>query len=172
MGEVRATLRVENTLDASKPGREVDSLVDTGAVMPMLPKDVLDELGISVIDRVLVTLANEQSEEMDVAGPITLGIGNRKMFGSCLVGAAESEPLIGQLVLESLDLIVDCPRNALRPRPESPGCPSYKLKWLLLDSGLMADLCNYTSGIDMDERMFGGEHRGRTQGSPLRSPRT
>ncbi|VFN03919.1 MAG: hypothetical protein BECKG1743E_GA0114224_106721, partial [Candidatus Kentron sp. G] len=53
---------------------------------------------------------------------------NRKMFGSCLAGAVGSEPLIGQLVLKSLDLIVDCPRNALRPRPESPGCPSYKLK--------------------------------------------
>ena len=37
---------------------------------------------------------------------------------------------------------------------------------LLLDSGLIADLCNYTSGIDMDARMFGGEHLG----SPLRSP--
>nr|VFK15099.1 MAG: hypothetical protein BECKFM1743B_GA0114221_103552 [Candidatus Kentron sp. FM] len=34
--------------------------------------------------------------------------------------------------------------------------------WLLLDSGLMADLCNYPSEIDTDERMFGGEHRGRT----------
>ena len=38
---------------------------------------------------------------------------------------------------------------------------------LLLDSGLMADhLCNYPSEIDMDGRMFGGEHLG----SPLRSP--
>nr|VFJ45479.1 MAG: hypothetical protein BECKFM1743C_GA0114222_1002511 [Candidatus Kentron sp. FM]VFJ49077.1 MAG: hypothetical protein BECKFM1743A_GA0114220_1006610 [Candidatus Kentron sp. FM]VFK06777.1 MAG: hypothetical protein BECKFM1743B_GA0114221_1002411 [Candidatus Kentron sp. FM] len=46
--------------------------------------------------------------------------------------------------------------------------------WLLLDSGLMADLCNYTSEIDMDARMLGantgGEHWGRTQGSPVRSP--
>ena len=38
--------------------------------------------------------------------------------------------------------------------------------WLLLDSGLMADRCNYPSEIDMDGRMFGGEHLG----SPLRSP--
>nr|VFJ58224.1 MAG: hypothetical protein BECKFM1743A_GA0114220_102104 [Candidatus Kentron sp. FM] len=37
---------------------------------------------------------------------------------------------------------------------------------LLLDSGLMADRCNYPSEIDMDGRMFGGEHLG----SPLRSP--
>nr|VFJ61317.1 MAG: hypothetical protein BECKFM1743C_GA0114222_102914 [Candidatus Kentron sp. FM] len=41
-----------------------------------------------------------------------------------------------------------------------------KIYWLLLDSGLMADLCNYPSEIDMDGQMFGGEHFG----SPLRSP--
>nr|VFJ57400.1 MAG: hypothetical protein BECKFM1743A_GA0114220_101899 [Candidatus Kentron sp. FM]VFJ64834.1 MAG: hypothetical protein BECKFM1743C_GA0114222_103785 [Candidatus Kentron sp. FM]VFK15483.1 MAG: hypothetical protein BECKFM1743B_GA0114221_103731 [Candidatus Kentron sp. FM] len=39
---------------------------------------------------------------------------------------------------------------------------------LLLDSGLMADLWDYPSEIDVDGRMFGGEHLG----SPLRSPRT
>nr|VFJ54557.1 MAG: hypothetical protein BECKFW1821A_GA0114235_104813 [Candidatus Kentron sp. FW] len=128
MGEVRTRLLVENTLDTSKPGFEIDSLVDTGAVMSMLPEDVVDKLAVPIIDKAIVTLANEQSEEMAVAGPITMTVGNRKMFGSCLVGAPESEPLIGQLVLESLDLIVDCPRNTLRPRPESPAYPSYKLK--------------------------------------------
>ena len=29
----------------------------------------------------------------------------------------------------------------------------------MLDSGLMADLCNYPSEIDMDGQMFGGEHK-------------
>lgn len=128
MGEVRAMLFAENTLDMSAPGLAIDALVDTGAVMSMLPKDVVDKLGIPVIDRAVVTLANEASEEMDVAGSVTMSIGDRKMFGSCLVGPVKSEPLIGQLVLESLDLVVDCARNALGPRPESPVYPSYKLK--------------------------------------------
>nr|VFK34233.1 MAG: clan AA aspartic protease, AF_0612 family [Candidatus Kentron sp. MB]VFK76351.1 MAG: clan AA aspartic protease, AF_0612 family [Candidatus Kentron sp. MB] len=128
MGEVRATLLAENTLDRTGFGLEIDALVDTGAVMSMLPRDIVDKLGIPVIDRAVVTLANETSEEMDMAGPVTMTIGNRKMFGSCLVGPVKSEPLIGQLVLESLDLVVDCARNALRPRPESPAYPSYKLK--------------------------------------------
>nr|VFK10235.1 MAG: hypothetical protein BECKLPF1236A_GA0070988_100346 [Candidatus Kentron sp. LPFa]VFK28469.1 MAG: hypothetical protein BECKLPF1236C_GA0070990_100656 [Candidatus Kentron sp. LPFa] len=128
MGEVRTTLLLANTLDASKPGLELDGLVDTGAVMPMLPRDVIDKLEIPIIDKAIVTLANEKSEEMDVAGPITMTIGDRKMFGSCLVGAVKSESLIGQIVLESLDLIVDCARGALRTRPESPAYPSYKLK--------------------------------------------
>nr|VFK29277.1 MAG: clan AA aspartic protease, AF_0612 family [Candidatus Kentron sp. MB] len=128
MGEVRATLLAENTLDRTGFGLEIDALVDTGAVMSMLPRDIVDKLGIPVIDRAVVTLANETSEEMDMAGPVTMTIGNRKMFGSCLVGPVKSEPLIGQLVLESLDLVVDCARNVLRPRPESPAYPSYKLK--------------------------------------------
>nr|VFJ54698.1 MAG: hypothetical protein BECKFM1743A_GA0114220_1013510 [Candidatus Kentron sp. FM]VFK09228.1 MAG: hypothetical protein BECKFM1743B_GA0114221_1009812 [Candidatus Kentron sp. FM] len=38
---------------------------------------------------------------------------------------------------------------------------------LLLDSGLMADRCNYPSEIDMDGRMFGGE-----LGFALTLPRT
>nr|VFJ63996.1 MAG: hypothetical protein BECKFM1743A_GA0114220_103454 [Candidatus Kentron sp. FM]VFK15022.1 MAG: hypothetical protein BECKFM1743B_GA0114221_103502 [Candidatus Kentron sp. FM] len=37
---------------------------------------------------------------------------------------------------------------------------------LLLDSGLMADRCNYTSGIDMGARMFGGEHLGSPYAPP------
>nr|VFK38261.1 MAG: hypothetical protein BECKTC1821D_GA0114238_100412 [Candidatus Kentron sp. TC]VFK39699.1 MAG: hypothetical protein BECKTC1821E_GA0114239_100514 [Candidatus Kentron sp. TC] len=128
MGEVRTTLLVENTSDANKPGLEVDGLVDTGAVMPMLPRDVIDKLEIPIIDKAIVTFANEKSEQMEIGGPITIIIGDRKMFGSCLVGAVKSESSIGQVVLESLDLIVDCSRGALRPRPESPAYPSYKLK--------------------------------------------
>nr|VFJ68935.1 MAG: hypothetical protein BECKFM1743C_GA0114222_105053 [Candidatus Kentron sp. FM]VFJ69493.1 MAG: hypothetical protein BECKFM1743A_GA0114220_105123 [Candidatus Kentron sp. FM]VFK17720.1 MAG: hypothetical protein BECKFM1743B_GA0114221_104993 [Candidatus Kentron sp. FM] len=41
---------------------------------------------------------------------------------------------------------------------------------LLLDSGLMADLCNYPSEIDMDGRMLGantgGEHKVRPYAPP------
>jgi hypothetical protein len=36
--------------------------------------------------------------------------------------------LLGQIVLEALDLLVDCPRQQLVPRPESPYLPTLKLK--------------------------------------------
>jgi len=128
MGEVRATIQVSNTLAPDTPAIELDCLVDTGAVMTLVPKDVLDKLGIPIIGRAVATLANEESEEMDVAGPLTIRLGDRVMFGTCLVGKMLGEPLVGQLVLESMDLVVDCPHRALGPRPESPAYPSYKLK--------------------------------------------
>jgi len=128
MGEVRAKAVVANPVKAGELPIEVDCLVDTGAVMLMLPKDVVSKLGIPITGRALVTLANEQPDEMDIAGPLRVTIGDRKTHCDCLVGPILGEPLIGQLLLESLDLIVDPQRKLLMPRPESPAYPSYKLK--------------------------------------------
>ena len=46
----------------------------------------------------------------------------------CLVEPLLVEPLLGQMVLEGLDLIVDYAHKTLSPRPESPAYPSFKLK--------------------------------------------
>ncbi|MDZ7290063.1 MAG: clan AA aspartic protease [candidate division KSB1 bacterium] len=128
MGEVRTKAIVANPIIKDAHPIEVDCLVDTGAVMLMLPKDVVNKLGIAIIGKALVTLANEKPDEMDVAGPVSILIGDRKTHCDCLVGPILGEPLIGQLVLESLDLVVDAQRQLLVPRPESPAYPSYKLK--------------------------------------------
>jgi clan AA aspartic protease len=131
MGEVRTKAIVANPVTGNGHHPiEVDCLVDTGAVMLMLPKDVVDKLNLSIIGKAVVTLANEKRDEMDVAGPVSILIGDRKTHCDCLVGPILGEPLVGQLVLESLDLIVDSQRHLLVPRPESPAYPSYKLKSL------------------------------------------
>ena len=69
-----------------------------------------------------------RQEERPVAGPLTIRIGNRFMSTDCIVGPPLSEPLIGQIVLEALDLIADCTNRTLTPRPESPDYPLLKLK--------------------------------------------
>jgi clan AA aspartic protease len=128
MGEVRTRCLIGNPLNLSVKPLEVDALVDTGAVMPLLGKDIIDKLEVQVTRRAVVTLANDTSQEMDVAGPISIEIGERKSFFECLVGPLLVEPLMGQVVLEVLDLIVDPAKHTLSPRPESPAFPSYKLK--------------------------------------------
>ena len=50
------------------------------------------------------------------------------MNTDCIVGLPLSEPLIGQIVLEALDLVADCTNHTLAPRPESPDSPLLKLK--------------------------------------------
>lgn len=77
---------------------------------------------------VVVSLANDQKVERAVALPLTLSIGSRSTVTDCLVGPPQCEPLIGQLVLERLDLIMNPLKRTLTPRPESLYLPSLKLK--------------------------------------------
>ena len=96
--------------------------------MLVLPEDVVGRLGLETQREVIVTYADERKETRPVAGPVTVHIGNRFMNTDCIVGPPLSEPLIGQIVLEALDLIADCTNRTVTPRPESPDNPLLKLK--------------------------------------------
>ena len=139
MGEIVASVKLENTADrniASEGLRDestirrttVDGVVDTGAVMLVLPENVVGRLGLKTQRQVVVTYADERKETRPVAGPVTIRIGNRFMISECVVGPPLSEPLIGQIVLEALDLVADCTNRTVAPRPESPDSPLLKLK--------------------------------------------
>ena len=137
MGEIVAQVELENPGDRALAqrghGREsevrrssVDAVVDTGAVMLVLPQNVVERLGLEKQRTVVVTYADERREERPLAGPVTVRIGNRSMNTDCVVGPPLSEPLIGQIVLEALDLIADCANRTLTPR--FPDYPLLKLK--------------------------------------------
>ena len=139
MGKVRVDVLLVNEGDLllSKMGRmqksdvrslKINALVDTGAVMVLLPQDVVETLGLGKVEKAIVVLANEEKIEMDVMGPIALTIANRRMTTDCLMGPPRCESLIGQLVLERLDLVIDPLKHTLTPRPESPYLPLLKLK--------------------------------------------
>ena len=139
MGGIVASVELENTTDrgiASQGLRDestvrrttVEGVVDTGAVMLVLPENVVTRLGLRTQREVIVTYADERKETRPVAGPVTVHIGNRFMIAECVVGPPLSEPLIGQIVLEALDLVADCTNRTVGPRPESPDSPLLKLK--------------------------------------------
>ena len=138
MGEIRARLVLENQrdrvladaghLDSAQIRRvELDALVDT-RVMTLLPQDVVEALGLPLDGTITVTLANEDTIELPRARLLSLARGDRQMDTDCLVGPPRCEPLLGQLVLERLDLILDPVKRVVSPRPESPFRPSLKMK--------------------------------------------
>lgn len=107
---------------------DADMLVDTGAVLVLLPQDMVEALGLGTMDKAVVTLVNDQKVEMPIAGPLVLTAVGRTMNTDCLVGPPRCEPLLGQVVLERLDLIVDSVNRKLAVRPDSPFLPSLKAK--------------------------------------------
>ena len=138
MGEIVVGIGLENYVDRSnaasglrtEPVRrtEAEGVVDTGAVMLVLPQNVVEGLGLEPLRTAIVTCADERKEERPVAGPVAIEVCERMMVTECVVGPPLSEPLIGQIVLEALDLIADCANRALTPR--TPDYPSLKLKKL------------------------------------------
>jgi len=49
------------------------TLVDTGAVMNMLPRDVIEHLGVPLRGTAIVTLVDERKEELPVAASTAAG---------------------------------------------------------------------------------------------------
>ena len=136
MGEIVVSVGLENYVDRSnarsgfrtEPVRSarVDGVVDTGAVMLVLPRNIVERLGLDPLRTAVVTYADERRDERPVAGPVAVEVCDRFMVTECVVGPPSSEALIGQIVLEGLDLIADCANRTLTPR--TPDYPTLKLK--------------------------------------------
>lgn len=75
-----------------------------------------------------VRLADERTTSLRRAGSLIITVCGRKMATDCLVGPSGCEPLLGQLVMEGLDIILDPRRRTLAVRPESPDRPTLKMK--------------------------------------------
>ena len=139
VGEVRVEAVLTNLADQTLANRgvirpdeirqlRVRVVVDTGESMLVLPEDMADALGLDQLDTTLVQYADDRTEERSVAEVVRVEVAGRSAEVRCVVGPSGSEPSLGQIVLEITDLLVDCSRQQLVSRPQSPYMPSYKLK--------------------------------------------
>ena len=138
MGEIVVEIELENVEDRglARAGqlRDADirraaipAVADTGAIMLALPEDVVSRLGLELVSSVSATYADGRRDELPVAGPLIVRIGDRWMSTECVVLPRGTDALVGQLVMERLDLVADCVARTLHPRPESPDRPLMRL---------------------------------------------
>ncbi|MBA2334883.1 MAG: aspartyl protease family protein [Pyrinomonadaceae bacterium] len=137
MGEVRVKVKLTNALDRALARRgqienesirsyEADALIDTGAVSSVIPLNVMEQLGLQVDGQRVAEYADGRNEIVDLTEPITFEIIGRKTTeGAMVLG---DEVLIGQTVLEVLDLLVDCHSRKVIPNPAHPDQPVVKIK--------------------------------------------
>ena len=137
MGEVRIQVKLSNVADliAAAAGRlgpeavrsiEANAMVDTGAVRSCIPRPLLDRLGIEPLDHMIVEYANGEKESAPLAFGIMFDILQRRTSDDALV--LGDEVLIGQTLLEKMDLVVDCANQRLFPNPAHPDVAVNKLK--------------------------------------------
>jgi clan AA aspartic protease len=105
---------------------ELDAMVDTGAVRTVLPPQVVEELGLQIRGQRVAEYADGRKESVGVTEPVIVECLRRDTMEEALV--LGDEVLIGQTVLEKLDLLADCANRRLVPNPAHPNQPVTKVK--------------------------------------------
>ena len=135
MGEVNVKVRLSNAIDIemSEQGLlesskvrscEVEALVDTGATRSIIPQSLVDRLGLRIRRQATGTLADGTRVPCGVCGPIAFEIHGRETLEDAYVMG--DSVLIGQTVLESTDLLVDCSNRKVIPNPKHPEGPVFR----------------------------------------------
>ena len=99
---------------------ELTGWIDTGAHHVILPEFVGDSLGLPDRGRIRTRFANEEVAMCRRVTGLQITIGDRTGLFDAVLVPGRTDALIGALVLENLDLLVDPANRCLVPRdPET-----------------------------------------------------
>jgi len=104
----------------------ISGVVDTGAAMLVLPQAVVKRLGLRLGGKIKVRYADGRRAQRREAEAAYVEILGRHSTFSALVEPKRETALIGAIVLEALDLLVDSTRSRLIPR--DPSGPTYEIE--------------------------------------------
>jgi clan AA aspartic protease len=132
MGEVRVQIKLTNAVDEELVNRgllnpsllrvyETQALVDTGSTRTVIPNSIVQQLGLRIRSQEIAQYADGRQETVGVTGPVIIELLGRQTIEAAMVTG--NEVLIGQTVLETLDLLVDCKNQRLIPNPAHPDQP-------------------------------------------------
>jgi predicted aspartyl protease len=127
MGRVMVDVVVSNGLDVTDVERgrltpdkvrqvTIKAVADTGATRLILPESVARQLGLPTGGRMRVRLADGSIVVKELVKYAHLQYAGRSGLFTAIAEPNRSDALLGAIVMEDLDLIVDCPTETLRPR--------------------------------------------------------
>lgn len=107
----------DGTLAAAKVRRErVPAVVDSGASYLVLPEKVAAKLGVPATGKATVRYADRRKAQRTIVENVHLELLGRHGTFKAIVEPRRKDILIGAIVLEDLDLLVDCRTQVLEPR--------------------------------------------------------
>jgi predicted aspartyl protease len=111
------SLAARGVLEPDKVRRKtIEGVVDPGATRLVLPKSLVKELGLEPAAKAKVTYADRRSATRDTVKNVYVEIQGRSGTFTALVEPRRTTALIGAIVLEDLDFLVDCRNERLVPR--------------------------------------------------------
>ena len=114
MGMFEVKVRLAS-LAAPDRAAKVSLLVDTGATLSWIPREVLEQLGVTPFSRLPFSLADGRRLEREITA-VLLTIDGRKAPVEVAVGEPGEEAVLGATALEGLGFAVDPVAKKLIPR--------------------------------------------------------
>src|SRR5450631_2306986 len=84
----------------------VNMLVDSGAYMMAINETIQAQLEFPHIEKRKVQVADGRVVEYDVVGPVNVKFANRKATCNAFVLPGDSEPLLGAIPMEEMDVLI------------------------------------------------------------------
>ena len=94
----------------------VRGVVDNGATRLVIPESIAKQLGLEIAGKATVRYADGRTGNRSIAHRIHLTYGGRGSVFNAIVEPKRESVLIGAIVLEDLDFVVDCTGQRLVPR--------------------------------------------------------
>ena len=110
-----------NVIDTDEIKRmRISALVDTGSYMLAINENIQEQLQLPVVEKRKAQLANGSIVECDVVSPVEIRFKNRRSSCSAMVLPGDSEPLLGAIPLEDMDVLIHPLRQELIVNPDHP----------------------------------------------------
>ena len=127
MGRFAVELKLTNSVDVADARRDllasekvrqvtIRGVVDTGATRLVLPADVAEQLGAREVGETRVRYGDRRTAVRKLVDDVQVELLGRQATFRATVEPNRDSALVGAIVLEELDLVVDCAAETLRPR--------------------------------------------------------
>jgi clan AA aspartic protease len=139
MGLVHAEIELLNSRDIDNfeegnlPEEKVRRMkvrmnVDSSAIMLAINENIRTQLGLRVVDTRPCLLANGTYDELGVVRNVMVRFKNREAVVSALVLPGDTEPLLGAIPMEEMDVLISPKMQELIVNPAHPNEPVMALR--------------------------------------------
>lgn len=139
MGLVYADVELINSADLEMARRHIigteevrrlriSMLADSGAYMMAINENIQSQLELPFIEKRKAVMADGSVQEFEVVGPVMIKFANRTAVCNAFVFNGNSEPLLGAIPMEEMDVLIHPLRQELIVNPEHPNYAVLKMK--------------------------------------------
>jgi clan AA aspartic protease len=139
MGLVYADIELINSADLEMARRHMigqeevkrmrlTMLADSGAYMMAINENIQSQLELPFVEKRKAVMADGSVQEFDVVGPVMVKFANRTAVCNAFVLDGNSEPLLGAIPMEEMDVLIHPLRQELIVNPDHPNYAVLKMK--------------------------------------------